>query len=133
VTVPVPDKRYGPPKSEVYLWIVPANAAGTWRWQLEVGGAPVAYETELQQTFQMLAGTTRVGPRTARIEGGRVRGDEIRFMLLADVGGRELRQEFAGRIAGDTISGRMRPAGGGAEIEWKATRTRQGRIDTSGD
>ena len=62
-TVPVPDKRYGPPRSEVYLWIVPANAAGTWRWQLEVGGAPVAYEVALEQTFQMLAGKPVVGGR----------------------------------------------------------------------
>ena len=28
VTVPVPDKPYGPPSSEVFLWIMPANAAG---------------------------------------------------------------------------------------------------------
>ena len=33
VTVPVPNKRYGPPQSDVLLWIVPANAAGRWRWQ----------------------------------------------------------------------------------------------------
>ena len=28
VKVPFPDKPYGPPSSDVYLWIVPANAAG---------------------------------------------------------------------------------------------------------
>ena len=78
-TVPVPDKPYGPPRSEVYLWIVPANAAGTWHWQLEVGGAPVAYEVALEQTFQMLSGKPVVGGGPARLEGGRMRGDEIRL------------------------------------------------------
>ena len=41
VTVPVPDKPYGPPSSEVYLWIIPANAAGAWRWRSADGAAAV--------------------------------------------------------------------------------------------
>ena len=127
VTVAVPDKRWGPPSSEVFLWIVPANAAGTWQWRLDLGGAAVAYELELEQTFQMLVGKPVAGGRAARIEGARMRGDEIRFMLIADIAGRETRQEFSGRIAGDTIRGRVKPAGG-AEMEWNATRMKRGSI-----
>lgn len=128
LTVPVPDKPYGPPSSEVFLWIVPANAAGTWQWRLDVGGTAVAYALELQQTFQMLAGKPVVGGRAARMEGARMRGDEIRFMLVAGTGGREMRQEFSGRIAGDTILGRMK-TDGGADIEWNATRVKRGSIE----
>jgi len=126
-TVPVPGKRYGPPRSEVYLWIVPANGAGTWRWRLDVGGAPVAYEVPLEQKFQMLAGKPVVGGVPARMEGGRMRGEEIRLRLTAAVGGREVRHEFTGRAAGDTIVGTAR-LDGGSELVWNAARVTRGRI-----
>src|SRR5687767_4877625 len=58
VKVPVPNKRYGPPSSDVYLWIVPANAAGRWRWQF--AGEAGTFEVTLAQTFQMLEGAARV-------------------------------------------------------------------------
>lgn len=130
-TVAVPEKPYGPPKSEIYLWIVPANAAGTWQWRLNIGGTPVAYELALQQTFQMLAGGPVVGGRTARIEGGRMRGEEIRFLLTADIGGREVRHEFTGRAAGDAISGKVK-LDGGSELVWNAARVKPGSMDING-
>ncbi len=126
VTVPVPDKPYGPPSSEVYLWIVPANAAGAWHWRLPDGGAEAGYELALSQTFQMLEGRPVVGGRPGRLEGGRMRGDEIRFILAADVDGRAPRQDYAGRINGDTIAGTVKVAG--SEQAWKATRVRRGTI-----
>ena len=124
-TVPVPDKPYGPPSSEVYLWIVPANAAGTWQWRL-AGAAAADYELALSQAFQMLEGRLLIDGRPGRLEEGRMRGDEIRFILTAEADGRTLRQEFSGRVSGDTISGKVKHAGG--ESEWKATRTRRGSI-----
>jgi len=129
VTVPVPDKPYGPPSSEVYLWIVPANAAGTWRWRSAAGAAATESEAELSQTFQRLEGAMLAGGRPARLEEGRVRGNEIRFILTAEAGGKTLRQEFSGRISGDSISGKVRAGGG--EFDWNATRTRRGSIKIS--
>lgn len=126
VTVPVPGKPYGPPSSEVYLWVIPANAAGDWHWRSPVAGAAMDYELTLDQTFQVLDGKSRVGGRPARLEGGRMRGDEIRFMLTAEAGGRTLRHEFRGRVQGDTIRGKVKLPGG--ESEWAATRTRRGSI-----
>lgn len=128
--VSVPDKPFGPPSSEIYLWIVPANAAGVWRWRLDVGGVPIAYELALQQTFQMLAGNPVVGGKSARIEGGRMRGDEIRFMLTAELGGRQVRHEFTGRAAGDAISGTVK-LDGGSELGWNAVRVKPGSIESA--
>jgi len=125
LTVPVPDKPYGPPSSEVYLWVIPANAAGDWRWRSTDGAD---HEVTLVQTFQFLDGTAAAGGRPARLESGRMRGDEIRFMLTADAGGRTLRQEFRGRVDGDTIRGRV-TLPGGRESAWHATRTRRGSIN----
>jgi SAM-dependent methyltransferase len=127
VTVPVPEKPYGPPSSEVYLWIIPANAAGTWQWRAGAGDA-ADYEVTLSQTFQALDGKATVGGRPGRLENGGMRGDEIRFMLTAERDGRPARQEFGGRVSGDEIVGKVKLAGGG-ELDWKATRVRRGSID----
>lgn len=129
VTVPVPGKPYGPPSSEVYLWILPANAAGVWTWRAADG---VEYELTLLQTFQMLEGTAVIGGRPGRVEGGRMRGDEISLMLTAEVGGRPLRQELRGRVEGDAISGKVKLPGGG-ERDWTATRVKLGTIKLSGE
>src|SRR5262245_25840001 len=125
--IAVPDKPYGPPFSEIYLWIVPANVAGAWRWRLDVGGTPVAYEIALQPTFQMLAGNPVVDGKPASLESGRLRGDEIRFMLALELGGRTVRHEFTGRAAGDAISGKVR-LDGGSELGWNAVRVKAGSI-----
>lgn len=129
-TVPVPDKPYGPPSSEVFLWIIPANAAGNWRWRSTIGGTAVDYELELQQTFQMLEGRSLVGGRAGRFEGGRMRGEEIRFMLTAEINGRGVHHEFTGRVSSDAIAGKVRFDGG--EHEWRATRAKRGSIDMNG-
>jgi len=130
VTVPVPDKPYGPPSSEVYLWIIPANAAGTWQWRVGAGAMAADYEVILSQTFQGLEGGATVGGQPGRLEGGRMRGDEIRFMLTAELDGRPVRHEFGGRVSGDEINGTAKLAGGG-ELDWKATRVRRGSINIS--
>ena len=126
VTVPVPDKPYGPPSSEVYFWVVPANAAGHWRWRSPVERAAPDVELALSQTFQMLEGAPQPGTRPVRVEQGRMRGEEIRFILHVEEGGRLSRQEYSGRVSGDAINGRVKLAGG--EYDWKATRTRRGGI-----
>jgi hypothetical protein len=123
VTVKVPNKPYGPPRSDVLLWIVPANAAGRWQWRAQLGGAEVDCEATLEQTFQAVRGAARAGGRPARIENARLNGAELRFTLVADVDGGSMRQELAGHIAGDTIRGK---AGG---RDWQATRTARGKID----
>ena len=128
VTVPVPDKPYGPPTSEVYLWIVPENAAGTWRWRL---GTPAReYEVVLDQTFQMLGGRATVGGQPAQVGTGRMRGDTITFALVARVDGRDVRHELAGRVAGDAISGTVTVQGSPVQrLEWSAARSARGKIN----
>jgi hypothetical protein len=121
VTVPVPDKPYGPPSSDVLLWIVPADARGVWQWRLPAGNATVDYEIALSQEFQKLAGTSAAG---GRIETGTLKGDEIRFLLVTSEGSHVLRHEYRGRVDGDSIRGIVRLAGG-EELPWSATRVRK--------
>jgi precorrin-6B methylase 2 len=85
-----------------HLWIVPAKVAGT--WQLPQG------ELTLTQDFQMLGGTLKNGDKSMPIWNGRMRGDVISF-TAGNV-------EYAGRVAGDTMTGKIGGSGGG----WTATR-----------
>jgi hypothetical protein len=129
VRVPVPRKPYGPPSSDVYLWIVPANAAGRWQWRVPVDGAVVEWEAVLGQTFQALAGSARAGGNAARIESAKMRGDEISLVLVTDVNQASLRHELHGRIEGDSIRGTMRVSGTQQELDWQATRVSRGKIN----
>jgi hypothetical protein len=126
VTVKVPDKPYGPPRSEVFLWIVPANAAGRWEWRLD--SEPATYAVTLDQTFQELRGTAAIGGAAGRLENPRLRGDEIRFSLAGEVDGKTVRREFVGRVSGDTIRGKARVPNAESGVEWQATRVARGKI-----
>jgi len=127
VRVKVPDKPYGPPVSDIYLWIMPANAAGTWQWRLEAAGTAVPYELALEQTFQSLAGRALAAGRAARLAEPGLTGSEVRFVLYVPANGRELRHEYTGRVSGEAITGRVR-LDGGAEVVWNAQRVRRGSI-----
>lgn len=128
IIVPVPDKPYGVPESEVYLWVIPANAAGTWRGSIRTEEGTLEFHAELMQTFQMLSGTAQVGTARGPLQGGRLRGDALRFTLTAGVGGSGIRHEFEGRVKGDAIVGKVRVAGG-VERDWRARQIRRAAID----
>jgi precorrin-6B methylase 2 len=85
-----------------HLWIVPAKVAGS--WQMPQG------ELTLSQEFQMLGGSLKAGDKSVPITNGRMRGDIISF-TASNV-------DYAGRVTGNTISGKMGGSGG----SWTATR-----------
>jgi hypothetical protein len=55
-------------------------------------------------------------------------GEQIRFMLTAEIQGHPVRHEFIGRVDGDSVSGKVKLAGG-EEADWSATRVRRGAIE----
>lgn len=126
ITVPVPEKPYGPPRSDIFLWVVPADASGRWRWQMPEAAAP--FDAEFNQTFQLLSGTVNAAGRGVTLQDARMRGEQVSFALMLERGGRVLRHEFSGRVAGDTIEGQMRADG--TQTPWRATRLARGRIHT---
>lgn len=95
-----PDRSITTDDANGYFWIVPANAAG--RWAFEVGAERFA--AELGQKYQMLT-ATRGGP----LKDGRVKGTEV---VLTRANG----QQLTGEISGDQMHGRG----------WVATRIRTG-------
>jgi precorrin-6B methylase 2 len=88
-----------------YLYVVPAQLAGTWR--LPIG------EVHFTQDFQTLSGTL-IFPGGRRVSAqGQVKGDHVRFTAGLDV--------YTGRVRGKEMSGE---ASGAYSGFWKATRLR---------
>ena len=127
-------EKYGaaPGNSSIYFWVVPAKVTGPWRWQLPVGGKPQSYELELDQKFQEISGTVRVGARASALQNAKLSGDQITFSFTADVNGTPLKHNFAGRVGIDSIVGTASVSGprSQSQHEWSATRgARAGSAD----
>jgi len=112
-------------QSDIYYWVVPAKVAGTWRWELTVAGSAQPYEVNLQQSFQAVSGTARVGGRDVRLQNAQLSGADLRFTLTADVQGMPIKHEFSGRVEGDSIHGSAVLSGTRVQgqQEWNARRS----------
>lgn len=128
ITMPVPDKPYGAPQSEVYMWVIPANAAGTWQGSITTREGSMEFHADLKQTFQMLSGTARVGDARGRLQSGRLHGGEARFAMSVEVSGRSVRHIFDGRVTGETMAGKV-TSSDGLEGEWRASRIQRAAIN----
>lgn len=114
ITITAPDKPYGDPRSDVMLWIVPADFSGLWRVSLP--GEPER-ELRLAQRFQMLSGQLGAQP----LAEGRVNGRSLRLVVAGA-------QTYTGTLDGDTISGEVSRAGTAPQA-WRAQRIKRGRMD----
>jgi protein-L-isoaspartate O-methyltransferase len=122
-----PDKPVGrDKKSKVFYWVVPANAAGKWRWELAVAGKPAVFSLSVAQNFQSISGTVSVDGATWALENARLRGEEIAFSLIDPRD--KTRYEFSGRIAGQAITGAVQVSAANAQrrLGWDAARTELG-------
>ncbi|MEW6271636.1 MAG: methyltransferase domain-containing protein [Thermodesulfobacteriota bacterium] len=122
----LPDEHLVVGGADVYLWIVPANAAGTWRLTVAgEGGAPGASaEIEVLQRFQKVTVVARGASAPLRIAGAELRGDELSLDVVDRAGGGG-RRRFTGRVADGEIVGGFgdgRPA--------RLERLRAGKIAT---
>lgn len=110
--------------SDIYLWIVPARISGVWRVQLPVSGKPQTYEVSFEQQYQQVSGTARVNGRAVKIEGAKLRGDELTFLFAAEVNGAAIKHEFNGRVSGNEMTGQVALSGSrmAARVEWTAER-----------
>ena len=122
----------GAATSSVYFWIVPARVTGAWQWQLTIGGKPQAYAMGLEQKYQMISGTVRVGGHSVKLQDAKLRGDRISFSFSAQVNGSPVKHEFSGRVIDRTIEGAVNLSGSRTvgRIEWNATRGTQSGYST---
>ena len=64
------------------LWIVPAKAQGTWTLRQSAGNGAATYDVTLTQEFQKLSGAVRQGQHSAKVEDGRVNGEQVVFICI---------------------------------------------------
>jgi SAM-dependent methyltransferase len=110
-----PDARTEADGRLLFYWLVPANAAGVWRWRGRDGGVQTLV---LEQRYQQVTGRWLRGADTLRIAAGRLAGDTLRLRFSG--GGTVFR--FAGRVRGDVIDGHLNR--NGRTGPWTARRTR---------
>ena len=101
-----------------YFWVIPADVAGIWRVRAEGKSAPRTIE--LEQTYQRVNGTAKLGGRTVPLSDVRLAGDRLSFTL-----GNAGERRFHGTVQGDRLAGTFADSSG-AEKEWSADRTKRG-------
>jgi hypothetical protein len=109
-------------QSDIYLWIVPAKVAGSWRSQLTVRGKPVAYTVTLSQQYQVVSGKANVAGRTVELQNVKLRGDQLSFELTADVDNGPVKHAFNGTVSDGLVNGTADLAGAKlqAKLDWSA-------------
>jgi SAM-dependent methyltransferase len=105
-----------------YLWIVPAQVEGMWRWHVS-GGSPKEFELSLNQRFQKVEGVVRLDGKMAQLRDAKLQGDQLSFTVLEDAGtGGTARREFTGRVSGNTLQGMAKLPNNAGATKWSATR-----------
>lgn len=125
IDLPVAEKLVGPlGHSKIFLFVVPANVHGVWRSDIPQHGG--AWEFRIGQRFQLLDIAARAGGRDMAVKGMRLRGEELRMVVLGVVNGKPLGHAFRGQVKGDRIEGELTISSGEDErtIPWSATRTK---------
>jgi hypothetical protein len=117
---------------DVFLWIIPANASGTWKWTMTEPKS--SWEMKLEQLFQQISGTISVNGASAVLKDAVLTGDKIKFTADSQGNGKTVSFVFEGVVRGHTIVGKATQNGKDLG-EWKASRNpvTQKDIDAGSD
>jgi SAM-dependent methyltransferase len=110
--------------SKVELYVVPADARGTWMSEVPQHGGK--WKMEIQQKFQMLDIDATAQGRDLLVRASRLRGEEIKMVVTGIIGARAWHHLFVGRIDGNRIAGTLTVSDGQTQrsYPWSATRAR---------
>lgn len=119
-----PDATLSP--FHLYLWVIPADVAGVWRWSVPIQKDDRPYALRFKQNFQEVSGhvTTQEG-RRIRIKEAELTGDRLNFTVRYNEGNKqEVVMQFEGLVSGDTIHGNVEVTGGplAGKYNWTARR-----------
>jgi len=110
--------------SRVELWVVPADARGSWASELgEHGGR---WRFRIAQKYQVLDIDASSEGRDLLVRNSRLRGEEIKIVATGRVNGRFWHHYFVGQVRGERIEGDVTVSDGNQQrvYPWSATRTR---------
>lgn len=103
--------------ADLYLWIIPADLAGTW----QVTDGARTFTVSFEQHFQELFGAATIDGRAIALRGARVRGDRLEFTVDTGEGEPVL---YRGKVSGDRID--ALGGGGRGYRSWQARRVEGG-------
>jgi SAM-dependent methyltransferase len=110
--------------SRVELWIVPADARGTWTGDIPAHGGQ--WQFRVSQNFQILDIDVYAQGRDLLVRNSRLRGEEIKIIVTGVVNNRAWHHYFVGELKGDRIAGEVTVTDGNNKrsFPWTATRAR---------
>jgi len=108
--------------SRVELWIVPADARGSWTSEIPAHGG--TWRLKINQTFQVLDIDVAAQGRDLLVRNSRLRGEEIKIIVTGVVNGRAWHHYFVGTLKDDRIAGEVTVSDGNNKrsFPWTATR-----------
>lgn len=119
-----PDRKTSIRKN-VYLWIVPAQAAGRWQARLQMPPIERLLELEIKQRYQEVSAHARLNGVPSQVWETKLAGDRL-SLVVVDTTDRDNEASFYfdGRVSGDVIEGEL-TRGVGAErsvTRWRAVK-----------
>jgi SAM-dependent methyltransferase len=110
--------------SRVELWIVPADARGTWKSELPMHGG--SWTFLMRQKYQELDITLASQGKDLLVRNSRLRGEEIKIIATGLINGRAWHHYFVGTLRDDRINGEVAVSDGNnrRSYPWTATRTK---------
>jgi len=109
--------------STVELWIVPANAAGSWTSQIPGHGE--RWNFRIKQKYQVLDIDTSAQGRDLLVRNSRLRGEELKIVVTGVIDGHAWHHYFVGTVKDNRIAGELAVSDGNTRkvFPWTATRT----------
>ena len=113
----------------LHLWIVPADAGGTWRLTGPDGAEE--FGLEIVRRLQKVHGALLVDGERFPLRKAKLRGDVLSFAVRG-VPGLRPKARFEGRVEGDTMVGSFDPEGKSPEARFRWTAERVARQEGKG-
>ncbi len=119
-----PDKMGRMGRNKYYFWVVPADAAGKWRWTFPSERGEEQFRMTLTQKFQEIDGWIATPFQTVSPLQAYLIGDQIGFILRYRPPGQTVDMRFRGRVSNDAIIGSVEINTGpfAGKHKWIATR-----------
>jgi len=95
-----------PVQRDIYFWIVPVRAEGTWQWHFTLNQQRLSVEMNLDQRYQELEGAVKIGDGANHsIENGRVSGRHVHFQIEPNDSFKYERLRFTGILRNGELRG----------------------------
>jgi precorrin-6B methylase 2 len=120
-----PDKTVRVGESTIYLWVRPADVAGTWNINIAGAEAFNPFALFIRQAFQKITGSATLKEGKVGLRDPRVEGERLTFVVAGTTSGHDVRMSFSGTVRENRAEGTVQVTGGpyAGTHPWTAQRT----------